>query len=444
MARPQMTGCLQAARVFLLVVAITGLLRAGDAPPAANDPATIVPLSKATFFLFEDFESTEVGKIPKGFTSVGSVGVVDDVAHTGKHSLRLNAAVNGARQIIWKGEQLAAMGGEHWGRLFYRVQLPSPLPASGIIHSTMVVGAAKSPSAKDKIETRLMGTITGGDGVFRYLYNVQPLQGRAEFGAGSGQANHYTDNWTLAEWYVDYATQTYRFFVNGKELTDMAIHKGANNFAGAEIPQAFDSLAFGWQNYQSAAGTGFVTWIDDIALTKERIGGQKQIKQDEPMRLAPTFPMPSAEAKVARLEDGIAKGRVGYGIKDLEKLSADKDQKIIDAAKASLMVIQTWKEQNDAEFTRLKDAGDIFTAAELAAGMATSYAGQDAAKVYQEQAATMRKDPAFAAGREFQKLAEFPADQLKDPRFVHMLKAFVKKYPSGYYFDLAQVLLPDK
>jgi hypothetical protein len=27
---------------------------------------------------------------------------------------------------------------------------------------------------------------------------------------------------------------------------------------------------------------------------------------------------------------------------------------------------------------------------------------------------------------------------------VSMVKSFVKRYPSGYYFDLAQPLLPDK
>ncbi len=431
-------------RTCFVLVTSSVCLAAVEPPPAANDPATIVPLSKATFFLFEDFESTEPGKIPKAFTPVGSVAVVDDVAHTGRHALRLNAAVNGARQIVWKGPQLTAMGGEHWGRLFYRVQLPSPLPAGGGIHTTIVVGAGLSPLAKDKYEVRLMGTSTRADGAFTYLYNVQPSQGRAEFGKGSGQVNHYSDNWTLAEWYVDYATQTYRFFIDGKELTDLAIHKGANAFAGVEIPQVFDSLAFGWQNYQAAAGSGFTTWIDDIALTKERIGGQKQIKQDEPMRFAPAFTPPATDPKVAKVEDAIAKGHVGHGIKDLEKLSTDKDAKVADCAKASLAVIQTWKEQNDAEYTRLKDSGDVYTAAELAAGMATSYAGHDAAKDYQEQAATLKKDPAYPAGKEFQKLAEFPADQLKDPRFVKMLRAFAKKYPMGYYFDLAQALLPDK
>ena len=101
-------------RILLLLAAVAAPALAADASAAAPpDASDIVPLKKATFFIYEDFESTDVGKIPKGFTSKGSVGVVDDVAHTGKHSLRLNAAVSGARQIVKQGAELAAMGGEH-------------------------------------------------------------------------------------------------------------------------------------------------------------------------------------------------------------------------------------------------------------------------------------------------------------------------------------------
>ena len=46
----------------------------------------------------------------------------------------------------------------------------------------------------------------------------------------------------------------------------------SGNFEKCEIPELFDSLSFGWNNYQKAEPTGFVSWIDDIALCKERIG----------------------------------------------------------------------------------------------------------------------------------------------------------------------------
>ena len=262
-------------RILLLLAAVAAPALAADASAAAPpDASDIVPLKKATFFIYEDFESTDVGKIPKGFTSKGSVGVVDDVAHTGKHSLRLNAAVSGARQIVKQGAELAAMGGEHWGRLFFKVQLPSPLPQGGGVHTTIVVGSAKSPLAKDNIEVRLMGTMTGGDGAFRFLYNVQPPPGRQEFGPSTKKSYHYTVDWTLAEWHVDFATQTYQFYINGEELPDISFTKGEGKFAGAEIPAVFESMSFGWQNYQPVKGTGFVTWIDDLAVSKQRIGGQ--------------------------------------------------------------------------------------------------------------------------------------------------------------------------
>jgi hypothetical protein len=97
---------------------------------------------------------------------------------------------------------------------------------------------------------------------------------RGEFGPSAKKGGSYSDQWTLAEWYIDSATQTYRFFINGDELPEMSVHNGAGKFEKSEIPEVFDSLSFGWQNYQPAKGTGFVAWIDDIAITRERIGGQ--------------------------------------------------------------------------------------------------------------------------------------------------------------------------
>jgi hypothetical protein len=224
--------------------------------------------------LLVDFESTPVGDVPAGFTKTGAVGVVDDVAHSGRKSLRMEAATNGARRITLKSDIVAALGGEHWGRLYFKVQLPVPEPQGSskfpVIHSTLVAGSALSPLFKDPIEVRVLDTVLGPKGTHQYIYNVQPKK-RPEFGKGSGYTHRYTDEWTLAEWHVDFATQTYRLFINGAEVNDVSFSKGAGNFEKAEIPEVFQSLSFGWNNYQPA-GKGFVAWIDDIALGKERIG----------------------------------------------------------------------------------------------------------------------------------------------------------------------------
>lgn len=257
------------ARVLFVLALAASLASAGE---GQDDP----PIGKGRVLLIEGFEATPAGKVPAGYTKTGAVGVVEDAAHTGRRSLRIEAAANGPRRITLKGDVLAALGGQHWGRLYFKVQLPAPQPEGPgnfpVIHSTIVAGAAQSPLHKDPVEVRLLDTVLGPKGMHQYLYNVQPAR-RGEFGKGGAYTHRFADTWTLAEWYVDHATQTYRLFVNGAEVKDVSFSKGAGNFAGSEIPEVFESLSFGWNNYQNA-GKGFVAWIDDIALAKERLGNR--------------------------------------------------------------------------------------------------------------------------------------------------------------------------
>ena len=225
----------------------------------------------------EDFESTAIGGIPDGFSKTGAIGVSEGVAHTGHRSLKIEPATKGGRFISLAADKVAALGGEHWGRLYFKVKTPAPLPVipegkkSASIHTTLVAGKATSPLANDAIEVRMAGLSVDGTGAFKYLYNVQPKQ-RREFGVTAKNKNQFTDDWTLLEWHVDHATQTYQFFLNGQEVTEIGVHKGAGQFEGAEIPAMFQTLAIGWTNYQPATDEGFTVWIDDIAVGKKRLG----------------------------------------------------------------------------------------------------------------------------------------------------------------------------
>ena len=255
---------------MIVVMLAAALAKAADSP-ADSGP----PVGNGKLLLVEDFESVPVGEVPPGFTKTGAVGVVDDVAHSGKKSLRMEAAPNGARKITLSGDVLKALAGEHWGRLYFKVQLPTPLPEPGgkstVIHSTLVSGSALSPVSNDPIEVRMLGMVMGAKGSFQYLYNVQP-KSRKEFGKGTKSIYHYTDQWTLAEWHVDYATQTYELFIDGEPIKAASFSNGQGKFEKSEIPEVFQSLSFGWTNYQKAGGQGFVAWIDDLALAKDRIG----------------------------------------------------------------------------------------------------------------------------------------------------------------------------
>lgn len=264
--------------LFSVLALVQFMTLASEPSKEAAAHTAIVPLKDAKLVIAEDFESTNAGEIPKGFTKKGAASVVTDVAHSGTHSLRLDAAVKGLRGIEKLGPDVTALGGQHWGRMFYKVQLPAPKAPEGKgVHTTLVACSAQSPAEKDPIEVRLMGLSMGAKEGFRYLYNVQPRKGRKEFGVSSKVTQKFSDEWTLAEWYVDHKTQTYKFYINCQELTDVGFQKGENNFAGAEIPAVFESMTFGWNNYQPVDGTGFVVWIDDIAVGKDRIGDQTSV-----------------------------------------------------------------------------------------------------------------------------------------------------------------------
>jgi hypothetical protein len=224
------------------------------------------------------FESTPDGAIPEGFTKEGDCGVTSKLAHWGRKCLQLNPAERGPRRIVIQGDFVKRIGPSHWGRLYLKVKIPTPVPLVppgqnfAVIHSTIVEAAGTSPLHDDPIWVRLADTCTGPDGGVQWLYNVW-VTPRPEFGKGSPFKYKFSGKWMLIEWHVDSATQSYELFVDGKEIPEVKLDNGAGNFHGTEIPTFFDSLAFGWNNYQSA-GKGFTAWIDDIAIAHERIGDE--------------------------------------------------------------------------------------------------------------------------------------------------------------------------
>lgn len=267
-----------ASRHLLALTCASLMVGAGAAeakPKTTKEPK--VTKEAAPLLLDEQFEQTEVGQIPRGFTKEGAIGVAEDAAHNGRRALRMEAAPNGRRRITISDKALmTALGGEHWGRLFFKVQLPAPTPKEGShpnfpqIHSTLVAGFARSPQFGDGIDVRMLDTVLGPNGTFQYLYNVQPDK-RSEFATATDYVYKFTDEWTLAEWHIDHATQSFELFIDGVLIPKSSFSNGAGKFDKAEVPEIFEALSFGWNNYQKAE-PGFVAWIDDIALSKDRVG----------------------------------------------------------------------------------------------------------------------------------------------------------------------------
>jgi len=237
----------------------------GDArAPSPGDAGLGGPsrCSPGKYLICEDFEATAEGAVPTGWTKHGAAAVAADDAARGTHSLKISAAANGERRIYTDATPL---GGGHWGRIFYKVQLPVP---TVFVHSTIVAFQGIGPTRGNE-EVRVVDTVKNANGTHQFLYNVQPSG--AEFGKGSPYNWTFDGKWHCAEWHIDAPTQSYHFYYDGAEVTSIALNNGPMNYNGTDIPPSFSQLHVGWNNYQSAP-PGFVAWVDEVALDTNRIG----------------------------------------------------------------------------------------------------------------------------------------------------------------------------
>ncbi|MET0596121.1 MAG: hypothetical protein ABW133_25705, partial [Polyangiaceae bacterium] len=215
------------------------------------------------YLICENFESTAEGAIPAGWTKHGNATVVSGEAARGLHALKIASAASGERRIYTDG---AKLGSGHWGRIFYRVEIPTP---TVFVHSTMVALYGSGP-VNGNGEVRVVDTVKDANGKHQFLYNVQP-SGGAEFAKGSPYNWTFDGAWHCAEWHIDAPTQSYAFYYDGVEVTSITINNGPGNYNGSDIPMAFTDVRVGWNNYQSAA-PGFVAYIDEVAMDTNRIG----------------------------------------------------------------------------------------------------------------------------------------------------------------------------
>jgi hypothetical protein len=220
------------------------------------------------YLICEDFESTDVGDVPEGWTRHGDLaGVSDDAAKAGKHALKLRPTNNSERRIY---HSAVLLGSAHWGRIHYKVLTPVP---DAFVHSTLVSFTGDAPTrgpsefrtvdtVKQAVDTRDVGS------KHQYLYNVQ-VTGSSEFAREGPYDQEFENVWHCVEYHIDASTQSFALYVDGEE--ELSFENGAGEYDRSEIPDEFDQLRVGWVNYQSAP-PGFTAWIDEIAFDDERIG----------------------------------------------------------------------------------------------------------------------------------------------------------------------------
>jgi hypothetical protein len=207
----------------------------------------------------EDFEAASVGNLPMGWTvsggGKGSISVAAGQVHGGKLSLKTVSSTPYQPRIE---KSLGALGGTaetHWGRVYYRVAAPAPVLD---FHLTMValrIGGG---------ESRVLDTVQDAAGKMAYLYNI-PDDSCCNLNALAYDFR-YDGIWHCTEWYVNNATDSFRFFVDGNELRSV----GFSQRPEARLAR-FSSIALGSIFYVPASGP-FEVWFDDLALNDSRIG----------------------------------------------------------------------------------------------------------------------------------------------------------------------------
>lgn len=221
------------------------------------------------YILCEGFEATADGAIPDGWTKSGTIAVASDQAARGMRSLKTGNATGGERRIR---RSATAFGTAHWGRLFYRVQLPVPsvnTQVNSVIHSTIVGLNANRPTGGGTAEYRVLDTIMNTGKKHNYIFNVQ-TSNAGEYGHETAYIYDYKDTWTCAEWHVDNVAKNYKLYIDGTEITGVSVTNDSRN---AQLPVSFTEIRVGWYNYQPTLGNmGFTVWVDELAVNTTRVG----------------------------------------------------------------------------------------------------------------------------------------------------------------------------
>jgi hypothetical protein len=242
----------------------------GNAGAPATGGSGGTSSGSCTHKLCEDFESGTSGGVPtgwdllKGYGSSTGVGLATDAAHGGSMSLKSNSSTTGQARVEKSLTGLGATATKHWGRIFYKVQSPAVKPSSGVLHITLTAleNPGTNSSASSNFENRVVDTVEDSNGKHQWIYNVPD----DSCCTGSTYDWSFDANWHCAEWYVDQSTQSYRFFTDGTEVTQI----GFTNNSNAKM-MAWDHIAVGAIFYQTPPAA-VVIWFDDLAIDDKQIG----------------------------------------------------------------------------------------------------------------------------------------------------------------------------
>ncbi len=236
---------------------------AGEGMEAGGEGGLSAGCARKTYKLCEDFESGTVGSIPtgwqllQGYSTRGGVGLANDQFHSGRMSLKSDSINPGQDRVQRSLAALGSTAAKHWGRVFYKVGTPAPKPNSGVIHITF--GALEGTT-----ENRVVDTVVNPNGAHQWLFNIPTDKCCTQ----SPYNWTFDTSWHCAEWMVDVGLKSFRFFSDGKEVTELAFTGNAGS-----MMSNYTNIALGTIFFQTPP-TPVVVWFDDLAIDDNQIGCQ--------------------------------------------------------------------------------------------------------------------------------------------------------------------------
>jgi hypothetical protein len=250
----------------------------GDAATSQDSGLAATGCAGKTYKLCEDFETGTVGSLGPMWTKYAGYGtagpsdvaLANDEAHSGTMSLKSDSMDRGQTRAQRSLASLGATAYDHWGRIFYKVQEPSPKPlktaTNTVIHITWT--SLVGPSG----ENRVVDIVENMSGAFQWLFNIP-----SDACCTSSPYNYTFDapdgssSWHCAEWWVDVATDSYRFFSDSTEVTSLAFSGNKNS-----TMSDYTAIVVGatWYQQDGTITSPFVIWFDDLAIDDNRIGCQ--------------------------------------------------------------------------------------------------------------------------------------------------------------------------
>ena len=248
-------------------------------PAATAAPAELV--------FIDDFETHADGQLPgapwkEETYKSGAVIVVDHVR-----------SFSGAKAL-----HVFTPRGANYRRGYVAIHLGKPLPQlqSGMYGRAMVwleehpIGVSKADA--DVHWTLLQGEGRSADDRYNAIYRlgVERARGRQLMANYETTPPLRTDckqqssrklperRWACVEWHMEVASQEMEFWLDAKPVTHVTARASAANACRGDdlagewrAPPRFDSLYMGFERYADSTNDQNL-WIDDVALSKSRIG----------------------------------------------------------------------------------------------------------------------------------------------------------------------------